>query len=314
MHVSVVMPLFNKADTVLAAVESVRAQRFARWELVVVDDGSSDDGAARVRALGDERIRLISQPNGGVAHARNVGMRAAQHEWVAFLDADDAWEANHLGELVRLRARYPAALLLATGFWYVNSMGRRYRSSVRPHHLEQPDHMLLMRDYCEEVHRHGVPFITSSVMVQRQAALALGGFMPGVVAGEDLLMWAQLACAGPVAFSATCSTLYAEPPMTAALRRAVIRRPQRPDVVAEALRQLIDRPCALAGVRHFLADWHRMRAVLWMELNERRACLSDLLQAMRWDRPAFRDLGTLLALALPQGCRALALARRRRAA
>lgn len=314
MLVSVVIPLYNKAETVLAAVASVRAQRFADWELVVVDDGSRDDGADRVRSLGDARIRVISQPNGGVSQARNTGLRAAHHRWVAFLDADDTWEPDHLSDLVELHQRYPAAVLLGTGFWYVNGDGKAYRRSVRRHRMAAADGMSLLDDYCEEVHRHGVPFITSSVMVDRDAVLQLGGFTPGVVAGEDLLLWVQLACRGKVALAANCTTRYAEPPMVADQRHLVIRRPQEPDVVAEALRALIGRPGALAGLPRFLADWHRMRAVLWMELNERRACVHELMQAMKHDRPAARDAWTVLALLLPARWRAAALAWRRRAA
>ena len=77
--VTVVIPLYNKAETIVAAVESVRRQSFQDWLLIVVDDGSRDDGAARVEALGDPRVRVIRQPNAGVAAARNAGPVSYTH-------------------------------------------------------------------------------------------------------------------------------------------------------------------------------------------------------------------------------------------
>ncbi|MFN4267112.1 MAG: glycosyltransferase family 2 protein [Aquabacterium sp.] len=307
MRVSVLIPLYNQADFVAAAVASVQAQTHTDWELIVVDDGSTDGGIDRVLVIKDDRIRVIRQDNSGVSAARNRGLLEASTSWVALLDADDTWAPSHLSDLVSLHERYPEAVLLGSAFWYVDKQGRRLRRSAR-----LGASWTVLTDYCRSVQRQGMLFVTSSVMVKREAALGLGGFKRGVVAGEDLLMWASLASIGQVACLDACSTFYLEPPMTALSRGRVIRRPQEPDLVANALSDLERKPDALSGLRAFRAGWYRMRAVLWLELNERRRCVRELWRAVQCDGLAWRDVVCLVALSLPHGWRLSLLALKRR--
>ena len=90
------VPLYNKAGTVVETIGSVLAQSMPAFEIIVVDDGSTDDGAARVRAFDDPRIGVSVQPNAGVSAARTRALAAAQCALVAFLDADDVWLPDHL--------------------------------------------------------------------------------------------------------------------------------------------------------------------------------------------------------------------------
>lgn len=102
MRVSVIIPLYNKAPYVRRALDSVAAQTFDDFELIVVDDGSQDEGARIVEEYGDARIRLIKQRNAGPGAARNRGIKEARGELLAFLDADDEWMPPYLEESVRL--------------------------------------------------------------------------------------------------------------------------------------------------------------------------------------------------------------------
>lgn len=104
-EISVIIPLYNKGALVERAVRSVQRQSLSNFEVIVIDDGSTDDGAARVRKIEDHRISIVSQENGGPGAARNRGLHAARAELVAFLDADDEWLPHHLEHGVAHLAR-----------------------------------------------------------------------------------------------------------------------------------------------------------------------------------------------------------------
>lgn len=99
--VSVVVPLYNKERWISRAVQSVLAQTHQNFELILIDDGSTDNGAEIVRGYEDSRIRIISKDNGGVSSARNLGIKVASGHFIAFLDADDEWRPFHLEVLLK---------------------------------------------------------------------------------------------------------------------------------------------------------------------------------------------------------------------
>lgn len=119
-RVSVIVPLYNKAPFVSRALDSVLAQTFGDFELIVVDDGSTDGGDRVVEARAEPRVRLVRQPNAGPGAARNRGAAEARGELLAFLDADDEWEAGYLAEAVRrLDACGPGVATVTSGYFRV---------------------------------------------------------------------------------------------------------------------------------------------------------------------------------------------------
>jgi cellulose synthase/poly-beta-1,6-N-acetylglucosamine synthase-like glycosyltransferase len=114
MKVSVVIPLYNKARHIARAVQSVRGQTWQDFEIIVVDDGSTDGSGDVVRQIADARFRLITQLNGGECAARNRGIAEAACDVVAFLDADDEWLPAFLETVVALRQRFPDCGMYAT--------------------------------------------------------------------------------------------------------------------------------------------------------------------------------------------------------
>ena len=106
-RVSVIIPSFNRAHCIAASVESVLAQSFQDFELIVVDDGSTDETQQVLARFGD-RIRVIRQDNGGVSAARNAGMRVARGSWIAFQDSDDTWRPEKLQTQIECLERYQA--------------------------------------------------------------------------------------------------------------------------------------------------------------------------------------------------------------
>ena len=167
--VSVVIPLFNQAAYIDRSIASVLAQEREPEQVVVVDDGSTDDGAARVEALDDPRIKLVRQANTGVSAARNRGIGESSHEMVAFLDADDEWLPGHLQSLVELAGKYPAAGLLANGFRVTGPGYERDCTIGEAHRVFSPD------TYLAAVLAGNYPVWTSAAMVRKSAFDAIEG-------------------------------------------------------------------------------------------------------------------------------------------
>lgn len=89
--ITVIIPMYNKGELIVRAIGSIQRQAFQDFEIIVVDDGSTDNGAEIVKGINDNRIKLIQQENAGPGAARNAGINAAESEYIAFLDADDEW-------------------------------------------------------------------------------------------------------------------------------------------------------------------------------------------------------------------------------
>jgi glycosyltransferase involved in cell wall biosynthesis len=114
--VSIVLPTYNRADVIERAIASVRAQGHADWELIVVDDGSTDGTCERIEGC-DPRLRLVRQENQGTAGARNTALRLCKGDYVAFLDSDDAWLPHHLELCVRFLEAHPGEAFVTNELW-----------------------------------------------------------------------------------------------------------------------------------------------------------------------------------------------------
>jgi glycosyltransferase involved in cell wall biosynthesis len=192
VRISVVLPTWNRAHLVRKAVDSVLAQTYPDFELIVVDDGSTDDTPARLAAYG-ERIRVVRQENGGVARARNAGIAAARHEWLAFLDDDDEWAPEMLAVHVEGVRAQADVKVHATNATVVSAKGER-SNLFRLRGLPETGRAARLQRPLVWVVRG--TFFTQAVMVRRDALLATGLYRPGIHY-EDLDVLAQLALAGP---------------------------------------------------------------------------------------------------------------------
>lgn len=186
--VSVVIPAFNAAWCIRHAIDSVLAQSFPDFELIVVDDGSTDDTSEILRSYGDALL-VVSQPNGGMSSARNAGIRNARGRYLAFLDADDRWLPAKLERQVALLDNRPElAFCAATAT------------------LEAPDGQVVGAWACQG---NGTASVTevfaahaliaggaSSVLARRELVQALGGFDETLFGAEDTDLWIRLAAHG----------------------------------------------------------------------------------------------------------------------
>lgn len=205
---SVVIPLFNKADYVERAIRSVLQQTVLPREIIVVDDGSTDDGADRVETLVSEHafLRLVRQANGGVSRARNRGITEAQARWIAFLDADDAYLPWFIEEMSILSERYAEAVFLGAAFEEVRPDFDASRHACAD--VTFPRRGVVSNFY--DRWWHGNIIHTSSLCVRRDALLALAEAFPaGENAGEDLDLFFRLAERGPLALTSRIGALYA---------------------------------------------------------------------------------------------------------
>jgi glycosyltransferase involved in cell wall biosynthesis len=162
MKFSIVIPLYNKAALVEAAVRSVLAQSLPPLEVIVVDDGSTDDGPDRVLAIADSRVRLVRQRNAGVSQARNHGIGLARGDWIGFLDADDWQHPDLLRNLALAHERVPQADILATGF-------RCMEGTHEPQPWDVPAVNAVERvDDLRRRWMRDIPFFTGSVAIRAE--------------------------------------------------------------------------------------------------------------------------------------------------
>ena len=204
MNVSVVIPLYNKARHIHRAIHSVLAQTWQDFELIVVDDGSTDGGGEIVSMMPDPRIRLIVQDNAGVSSARNHGIKEASADLVAFLDADDEWLPCFLETVMGLHARHPVAGIYATAYRYCQ--GDITWCPTFNDCCTSPQGGLL-DDYFRAA--LGTPPVSSTaVMIPKRILAAVGGFPVGIKRGEDLQTWAAIALSHPVAWSSKECAVY----------------------------------------------------------------------------------------------------------
>lgn len=209
---TVVIPLFDKRPYIQRALDSVYAQTIelsAVPEIVVVNDGSTDGGDAVVKSQADPRVRVIDQSNRGVSAARNVGIAAAGQPVIAFLDADDRWQPEFLTRMRDLIAKHPGAALYGSGFVTMcgGKIERRYGIRAADLVVSAPATPAGEVDFFR-AWRHGSVTNSSSIVVPKAAATAVGGFSEGVPYGEDHLFWTKLALSGPVVLTADPLTVY----------------------------------------------------------------------------------------------------------
>ncbi len=186
--VSVVIPAYNVAWCIKRAIVSVLNQSLPPTEILVVNDGSTDDTAAVVREFG-EAVTLIDQPNGGLSNARNTGIRHARGEWVAFLDADDYWLPEKLERQVSLLASDPELAFCSTCTRVVTPDG----AEINIWHC--PDQGASMLHTIFERHA-AVAGSGSSVVARRELLQQAGLFDEALRSLEDIDMWMRLAALG----------------------------------------------------------------------------------------------------------------------
>jgi glycosyltransferase involved in cell wall biosynthesis len=203
LKVSIIIPLYNKAPYVRRALDSIAAQTFADFEAIVVDDGSTDGGAAIVADYSDARFRLIPQANAGPGAARNAGLAQARGEFIAFLDADDEWLPNYLYESVRLLESFWPEVASVTSGYIEHPSGEPTESMWRKRGLDDGVHRVQPDTEASLVVSMLAYMSPCSTLVRAEVIRKWGGFYDRekCAFGEDAFLWLKVLLNETVAFN-----------------------------------------------------------------------------------------------------------------
>ncbi len=202
--VSIIAPLYNKAAYVVDMMQSVLSQTYSDWELLVVDNGSTDDSFLKAQQIQDSRIRLLQSPKRGPGAARNYGLTHAQGELIQFLDADDLLEPNHLEQQLAAAQQNPEAEIIACCWQEFTDENPTVKILKKPAGLGQP--IQVLRDAAIAF----APWAVHAALVKR-SALSPNCYWPEQLdkyLGEDIAFWFRLVSKCSVAYGESKGALY----------------------------------------------------------------------------------------------------------
>lgn len=192
---SVIVPLYNKEHYIEKTISSILNQSYIDFEIIVVNDGSTDNSVQVVERIQDPRIRLVSKKNEGVSAARNYGILLAQNPYIALIDGDDWWDISFLEKMYVLIQKYPNMVM------YGSSYAEVCKHEVLPvfiHDLMPKGQQII--DYIDVFSAHLVPPINTSSVVIRKDILLKKRFDNKISTGEDILLWLQITSEYKVAY------------------------------------------------------------------------------------------------------------------
>ncbi|AEE20075.1 glycosyltransferase involved in cell wall biosynthesis [Dokdonia sp. Hel_I_63] len=198
---SVVVPLYNKEKAIAQTIESIINQTFTDYEVIIVNDGSTDSSMDVVDRYSEHKFAIFSKKNEGVSTARNYAVSKAQGTYIAFLDADDLWEPDHLKELDNLTSKFPDAALYCAAYQKQYSLS--FTRTIKTPLGDKPQGWQGYVDDYFHASLKGAVAWTSAVAVTKKIFHELNGFDTSITfgAGEDTDLWIRLALAYRIAYS-----------------------------------------------------------------------------------------------------------------
>ena len=211
--ISVVIPLYNKQNSIVATLQSVFAQTYTDYEVIVVDDGSTDDSANVAETTLREfcknhsnynlEFKVVRKKNGGVSSARNEGIRQSKYDYIAFLDADDYWEPAYLETQVQMIQDFPDAKMWGTAW------GKTYRDiKINQNGVNISDNYRGLIDSIQYFTNRMFLFCTDVVVLDKRIFQEIEMFDERIGCGEDLDLWWRIILHYPVAYDNQCLAYY----------------------------------------------------------------------------------------------------------
>lgn len=199
---SIIIPVYNKVNFIENTLQSVFQQSFTDYEIILINDGSTDDSESKILTFNDPRIHYYSKKNEGVSETRNLGIEKAKSEFVTFLDADDYWYPNFLEEMFLLIKKFPEQSVFSAAIEIENT------KTVIPssYSIEKINDNVIV-NYFEASHKESVLF-TSCAVFHKNVFEKVGKFDPLIKSGQDTDLWIRIGLIYPIVFSFKILTRY----------------------------------------------------------------------------------------------------------
>jgi glycosyltransferase involved in cell wall biosynthesis len=196
---SIIIPLYNKESSIADTLKSVFEQEFTDFEVVIVNDGSTDRSMDVIRNFSDPRILVFTKENGGVSDARNYGIKRASREFLAFLDADDGWDPKYLQKMKELTEDYPLAGMYSSAYkTMIKGKAHFLKTEMKEGYVNN--------FFLESITSH---ISWTSATVVRKSGIEKTGYFPvGMISGEDDYLWTKFAIHFPVVFTPEVLAIY----------------------------------------------------------------------------------------------------------
>lgn len=204
-YFSVVIPLYNKENHIQSTLTDVLNQNFQDFEVIIVNDGSTDKSVAVVENFTDVRIKLFHQKNKGAAAARNFGIKMAKAAYIALIDADDKWKKKHLSTLKESIEKFPEAALFTTN--YSIKYNDEIIKPARFSHFSLPKTAIKIKNYFKYSLADNLVW-TSAVCFTKKSFLELGGFNEDYLTGQDLDLWIRYVLSYEIVFHPEVTMVY----------------------------------------------------------------------------------------------------------
>lgn len=207
--ISIIIPLYNKSEKIMRCMQSILSQTYVNFEVIIINDGSTDNSLEIVENIKDERIIIYTTKNKGVVSARNLGIKNSNNPIICFLDADDFWLPNHLQTIIKLTKDYPHGGLYTTKYSF-------FHSENQPQHfptyigIPEENWRGIVTNFYEAGKKYRLG-CTGSIAIPKQVLDQLGGFDESMNIspyGEDIKLWIKIAIHYPVVYDSTHTLVY----------------------------------------------------------------------------------------------------------
>lgn len=239
---SVVIPLYNKENFIANTIKNVLQQSFQDFEIVIVDDGSTDNSFAIAQSFNDYRIKIYQQQNSGPSAARNKGIELSESNYIALLDADDVWQRNHLEELHKSISTYPNGALFCNAYQLKLQQNFIHNATYNLQNLRD---IQIVKDYFSASIIHPLAW-TSAVAFNKSDFWDLGGFDTKIPSGQDIDLWIKFGLNKTIVFNPAYTACY-DKTVPASLSKKHIR-----EVKYQFLNRYKNNDDKLPGFKQFL--------------------------------------------------------------